>query len=105
VIDESTLIKIYHSCHDNIERNFCLTALTSRHAPPDMAKTLAAIDRYMKEHRPNVFEPGREAKYIIPNVLDLGQHLLFNTGSLADADMDENMDQAVDEEDLAVECD
>jgi hypothetical protein len=51
-----------------------------------MAKTLAVIDQYMKEHQPNVFKPGWEKKYIIPNVLDLGQHLVFNTGSLADAE-------------------
>lgn len=70
-----------------------------------MTKTLDVIDRYMKEHQPNVFEAGRKTKHVVPNVLDLGQHLVFQTGSLAGGDMDENIDQAVDEEDLAVEYD
>ncbi|KAJ7195855.1 hypothetical protein C8J57DRAFT_991827, partial [Mycena rebaudengoi] len=53
VLEESTLIKIYHSCHRTIEKNFCLTALTSRHAAPDMTKTFAHMATYVESNSPN----------------------------------------------------
>ncbi|KAJ7800012.1 hypothetical protein B0H13DRAFT_1574523, partial [Mycena leptocephala] len=58
VLEESTLIKIYHSCHRNIERNFCLTNLTRRHAPPNMKKTFEKMTGYIEEHSPNEHRAG-----------------------------------------------
>ncbi|KAF8150232.1 hypothetical protein B0H34DRAFT_826645 [Crassisporium funariophilum] len=100
VIEESTLIKIYHDCHDNIERNFCLTSLTSLHGKPDMSKSLEVARLYTNMHKPNTHQSGRKTLHSIPDVMDLGKHLVFNSGGMVD-DLDERADQAVEEEDLA----
>ncbi|KAJ6541287.1 hypothetical protein B0H10DRAFT_1641914, partial [Mycena sp. CBHHK59/15] len=72
VIEESTLIKIYHNCHRTIERNFCLTSLTRRHAAPDMTKTFAHMATYVESHSPNEHKDGRDSAYSIPDMLDKG---------------------------------
>ena len=97
------MIKIYHSCHDNIEHNFCLTSLTNRHAPPNMEKTLAKIALYMDEHKPNQRQAGRKSMYRISDMLDRGEHLVFNIDTYSGLVEDEGIDQAVEEEDLTVE--
>lgn len=38
-----------------------------------MAKTFAALLRYMDEKHPNEFQAARSASYTVPNVLDKGQ--------------------------------
>ncbi|KAJ6550354.1 hypothetical protein B0H10DRAFT_2169936 [Mycena sp. CBHHK59/15] len=78
VIGESTLIKIYHSCHRNIERNFCLTSLTHRHAPPNMTKTFAHMATYLEANSPNEHRAGRKSTHSIADMLDKGQHIIYN---------------------------
>jgi hypothetical protein len=53
VIEEWSLINVFHSCHINIERNFLLGGLTSRHTPPDMTRTYEVLMNYMVVHEPN----------------------------------------------------
>ncbi|KAJ7105154.1 hypothetical protein C8R44DRAFT_529514, partial [Mycena epipterygia] len=72
VLEESTLIKIYHSCHRTIEKNFCLTSLTRRHAAPDMTKTFAHMAEYLKTNSPNTHQAGRDSAHCIPDMLDRG---------------------------------
>jgi hypothetical protein len=67
-----------------------------------MFKTLAKTCLYMNEHKPNVHLAGRKAAYKIPDVMDLGQYLVFNLRGTA-ADVEEMVDQAIEEEDLAAE--
>lgn len=55
----------------------------------------------MDQHKPNIHQAGRKALYRVPDVMDLGQHLVFNLGG-ASEDLDESINQAVDEEDLGV---
>ncbi|KAJ6622272.1 hypothetical protein B0H10DRAFT_1662626, partial [Mycena sp. CBHHK59/15] len=76
VIEESTLIKIYHSVHRNIEQNFGLTSLTRRHAAPNMTKTFAHMATYLEQHSPNEHQAGRNSAYSIPDMLDKGEHIL-----------------------------
>ncbi|KAF8192847.1 hypothetical protein K438DRAFT_1589904, partial [Mycena galopus ATCC 62051] len=103
VIEESTLIKIYHSCHRNIERNFCLTNLTRRHAPPNMQKTFDKMAAYMEANSPNEHRAGRKSSYCIPDMLDKGAHLVYNIAGKATVPEDDSVDQVVEDEDLAVE--
>ncbi|KAF8169463.1 hypothetical protein K438DRAFT_1615122 [Mycena galopus ATCC 62051] len=103
VIEESTLIKIYHSCHRTIEKNFCLTSLNSRHGSPDLTKTFAHMLEYLKANSPNEQKAGRDSAYSIPDMLDKGEHLLFNIAGKAEVVDDDGVDQLIDEEDLAVE--
>ncbi|EPQ50063.1 hypothetical protein GLOTRDRAFT_51073 [Gloeophyllum trabeum ATCC 11539] len=78
VITESTLIDVYRGCIENMEENLHLTDLTSRHGPPDLAATYAALVRYMKAEATNEYRPGRGSAYEIPNVFDSGYD--FYTG-------------------------
>ncbi|KAJ7213661.1 hypothetical protein C8J57DRAFT_1096749 [Mycena rebaudengoi] len=69
----SRLIKIYHSCHRNIERNFCLTNLSRWHAPPNMKKTFEMMSSYLQDHHPNEHWAGQTSTYNIPDMLDRGE--------------------------------
>ncbi|KAF7353120.1 hypothetical protein MSAN_01499400 [Mycena sanguinolenta] len=102
VIEESTLIKIYHSCHRTIERNFGLTELSRRHAPPNMKKTFEKMLTYLREQQPNEHKAGRTSTHNIPDMLDKGQHIVYN---IADRSVpeDDSVDQSIEDEDLAVE--
>ncbi|KAJ6586746.1 hypothetical protein B0H10DRAFT_1925747 [Mycena sp. CBHHK59/15] len=72
VLEESPLIQIYHQCCSNIERNFQLNSFTSRHATPDMTKTLAKMAIYMQQNSPNEHRAGRKTTYSIPDVITQG---------------------------------
>ncbi|KAF5313897.1 hypothetical protein D9619_013000 [Psilocybe cf. subviscida] len=106
VIRESPLIQIFRSCHENIERNFVVTSTLGRkHAPPDLKLTLKRTTDYMAEKKVNFYSPGRVAVFTVKNALDLGQHLVFNLGDVPDVDGEEQIDQAITDEDLEVEND
>ncbi|KAJ6477429.1 hypothetical protein C8R47DRAFT_652261 [Mycena vitilis] len=72
VLEESPLIQVYSQCCNNIERNFQLTSFTSRHADPDMTKTLAKMANHCKEHGPNEHQAGRKTTYSVPDVIGQG---------------------------------
>jgi hypothetical protein len=57
---------------------------------------------YTEKYEPNVHQPGRKAIYKVPDVMDLGQHIIFNLGG-AVGDLEEKVNQAVEEDDLATE--
>jgi hypothetical protein len=78
VLEESVLIELYRSCHTNIERNFGLASLTSRHAPPDLTKTFEKMASYFEAHSPNQYKTGRKTAYTIPDMLNKGQGLIYN---------------------------
>lgn len=78
VIAESPLIEVYHSCHANIERNFQLGGLTTRHTPADMKRTYRVLVEYMEQHATNEYQAGRTTSYPIPDVLNKGLTLLLH---------------------------
>ena len=78
VLEESVLIELYCTCHANIERNFGLASLTSRHASPDLTKTFQKMESYFKAHGPNKHKSGRKSAYTIPDMLSKGQGLVYN---------------------------
>jgi hypothetical protein len=107
VLKESTLVNLYRACRDNIERNLHLKGLTTRHAPPDMTKTLAKMANYLKEHGPNEHRPGRKTAYSIPDMIDLGQLEIARTSDpftyTAIAGMDDEGEYDIEEEDITAE--
>ncbi|KAJ7231790.1 hypothetical protein C8J57DRAFT_1091609, partial [Mycena rebaudengoi] len=100
VIEESPF---YHNCHRTIERNFCLTSLTRRHAAPDMTKTFASMAPIVEARAPNEARPGRESAYSIPDMLDRGEHVLYNVAERSDVVPDDTVDQVIEEDDLQAE--
>ena len=68
-----------------------------------MGKSLVKLALYLDEHRPDCRQPGRKSSHCIPDMLDRGEHLVFNTQLLTRTVDDDRVDQAVEEEDLAVE--
>ena len=68
-----------------------------------MEKTLAKMALYMDEHKPNERRAGRKSTYCISDMLDRGEHLVFNIDTYSGMVEDEAIDQAVEEGDLAVE--
>jgi hypothetical protein len=79
VIDESSLIDIYHTCHVNIEQNFLLGGLMSRHTPPDLTHTYHALADYMSINSPNDHKAGRTTAYSIPDMITKGLSQLLTT--------------------------
>lgn len=79
VIQESSIIEVYRSCHGNIERNFGITALTSRHTPPDLQKSFAKMAEHCRLNSTHEIVPGRGTAYSIPNMLDKGLHIMLNS--------------------------
>ena len=43
IIDQSSLIEVYHSCHKVIQDNFLLTPVTLRHAAPQMVRSMEQV--------------------------------------------------------------
>ena len=108
VIAESPLIEVYHSCHANIERNFQLGGLTTRHTPPDMKRTYRVLAEYMEQHDTNTYQPGRKTFYSIPDVLNKGLMLLLQgdvSGQEGGANeaVNEAGEDIVEEEDVVCE--
>jgi hypothetical protein len=68
-----------------------------------MEKTLAKIALYMDEHKPNERQAGRKSMYCISDMLDHGEHLVFNIDTYSGMVEDKAIDQAVEEGDLTVE--
>jgi hypothetical protein len=71
------LIGVYHTCHANIERNFQLGGLTTRHTPPDMRNTYKVLSEYMRAHSTNVHKAGRRTSHSIPDVFNKGLAVLL----------------------------
>jgi hypothetical protein len=58
---------------------------------------------YLKLNSPNEHKADRDSAYSIPDMLDKGEHLLFNIPGKAELLEDDSVDQAIEEDDLAVE--
>ena len=101
VIDESSLIDVYHQCHVNIERNLLLAGLTSHHTPPDLTNTYRALLDYMSASKPNDHTAGRTAAYNIPDMITKGLSVLLTTEA---KDVRDELDEmTVEEEDILVD--
>ncbi|TBU50997.1 hypothetical protein BD310DRAFT_792908, partial [Dichomitus squalens] len=72
ILLESVLVLIYRNCHANMERNFALPGLSTRHAKKDMRKTFHEILKHMEERGPNEYRARRKSKYIIPDAVGKG---------------------------------
>lgn len=55
--------------------------MTTRHAPPDLTKTVEKMQSYFNEHKPNQYKAGRKTAYSIPDMLTRGQGLVYGTTS------------------------
>ena len=91
VIDESCLIDVYHQCHVNIERNFLLGGLTSRHTPPDLTNTYRALSDYMFTNGPNDYKAGRTTAYSIPDMITKGLSAQLTTDGTNVGDEEEEV--------------
>ena len=72
VLEESSLVEIYRSCHHNIERNFKIAGLTQRHGPPDFTATYIVLALYFETHGPNEHRAGRKSAHTISDMIDQG---------------------------------
>jgi hypothetical protein len=68
-----------------------------------MEKTLTKMALYLHEHKPNQQQAGQKSAYGISDMLDRDEHPIYNTQAQSGIINDEGIDQAVEEEDLAVE--
>ncbi|KAH7917503.1 hypothetical protein BV22DRAFT_1026233, partial [Leucogyrophana mollusca] len=100
VLEESPLIQVYRSCHANMERNLSLPGPTTKHAEPNLAKTLTKMTTYMRDHKANEFQAGRNSMYSIPDMIDKGQDILYSSET-PDDDDDDVAKKVVEAEDLA----
>lgn len=92
VIKESTLIHIYRSCQENMERNLGLPSPNASHVEADLTKTLEVLQSHLRQHEPNAHRPGRRSTYSIPNMIDRGQNLILQAslGTCNDTEEDED---------------
>ncbi|KAF7971243.1 hypothetical protein HWV62_21560 [Athelia sp. TMB] len=98
VIEESSLVDIYRSCHHNIERNFRIAGLTKHHSPPSLVLSLEVLAAYFRQHDLNKHQSGRTASYKISDKIDDG---INNVESMEEAADDG--DAPVQAEDLEVD--
>ncbi|KAI0332528.1 hypothetical protein GY45DRAFT_1298662 [Cubamyces sp. BRFM 1775] len=119
IILESALVTIYRSSHANLERNFCLSGLTHRHAAKNMRETFKFVLDYLKDVSPNEYVAGRQSAYSIPNAIVRGisiigvesqkgmGHEREDEASLRDREMmeveEDSLDVELSAEDLSVE--
>ena len=102
------MVDLYQSCRENIERNLHLRGLTTRHAPPDLTKTYAAMSDYLQMHGPNEYRSGRKTAYSIPDIIDRGQaeiEKMTDCTSVAELEGlgDDDAQQDVEDEDVITE--
>ena len=72
VLKQSNLIEVFTTAQKNVVSEYFLTNLTSRHCRPDMTSTNKKLARHVEEMESNTIVPGREANYVIPNLLKKG---------------------------------
>jgi hypothetical protein len=97
VLEESTLVEIFRSCHHNIECNLDISGMTQRHGAPDFTATYTVLAHYFRTHSPNEHRNGRKSAYLIPDMIDRG---LNNIECATDT---QEVERQADAEDLEVE--
>ena len=55
-----------------------------------MERTFAALSAYMQKAKASVFVPGRTARYLVPDAMAAGMHILM-TSDLESMDVDEEI--------------
>ncbi|KAM5542861.1 hypothetical protein V8D89_003245 [Ganoderma adspersum] len=80
ILLESVLVRIFRNSHANMERNFALPGLTTRHAHKDMKATFNQLLKHIENTAPNVYRPGRKSNYVIPNAIMKGAALIEKEG-------------------------
>ena len=108
VLTESSLIDIYHNCHTNIERNFLLSGITTRHVPPDLTTTYKVLRTYMRAHGSNEFKPGRKSFHAVDDMIAKGLGLWRDGMGIKDIDetekgegeIEKDVDWEIEEEDV-----
>ncbi|KAJ7214687.1 hypothetical protein C8J57DRAFT_1600637 [Mycena rebaudengoi] len=73
------------------------------HAAPDMTTTFANMAPIVEARGANETIPGRESAYSIPDMLDRGEHILYNVAERSDTVPDDTVDQVIEEDDLQAE--
>jgi hypothetical protein len=58
---------------------------------------------YIEANSPNEHQAGRTSTHCIPDMLDKGQHLVYNIAGKPNILEDDSVDQVIEDEDLAVE--
>ncbi|KAI1783375.1 hypothetical protein LXA43DRAFT_1067709 [Ganoderma leucocontextum] len=72
ILLESVLVQIFRNSHANMEHNFALPGLTTRHARKDMKATFIEVLKHLEEGGPNVYRAGCKSNYVIPDVIVKG---------------------------------
>ena len=97
VLEESSLVEIYRSCHHNIERNLGITGLTQWRGSTDFTATYTVLASYFKKHGPNDYHAGRKSNYTIPDMIDRGLNNIERGTDI------QEVEKQLDAEDLEVE--
>ncbi|KAG1882358.1 hypothetical protein F4604DRAFT_1540569, partial [Suillus subluteus] len=72
ILLESPLVQAYQNAQTIIQKNFLLAHLTSKHASPNMTKTLELLTIQLAKSSPHIPSPGRKSRCPIVNFLDKG---------------------------------
>jgi len=97
VLEESSLVEIYRSCHHNIERNLGISGLTQQCGSTDFTATYTVLTSYFKKHGPNNYHTGRKSNYTIPDMIDQGLNNIERGTDI------QEVEKQLDAEDLEVE--
>lgn len=68
-----------------------------------MKKTFEKMAAYIEANSPNERSTGRKSSYSIPDMLDRGEHIVYNIAGRATVPEDDGVDQVIDDKDLEVE--
>ncbi|EJF63965.1 hypothetical protein DICSQDRAFT_145419 [Dichomitus squalens LYAD-421 SS1] len=83
ILLESVLVRIFRNSHANMEQNFALSGLTTRHAKKNMKKTFDDILKRMEERGPNEYRARRKSQYVIPDALMKGAAMIEKEGGVS----------------------
>ncbi|KAF8450849.1 hypothetical protein L210DRAFT_3639881 [Boletus edulis BED1] len=76
ILLESPLVQVYRNLHENFQKHFLHTHLSSRKNEANMVKTFAELCAHLEKHRPHKIQLGRSSKYCISELIDEGHTLM-----------------------------
>lgn len=79
ILLELPLVQVYCSLHENFQKHFLHTHLSTRKNEANMMKTFGELCEYFKKYHPHKLQLGRSSKFCIDELIDVG-HLLMEKG-------------------------
>ncbi|KAF8546024.1 hypothetical protein OG21DRAFT_1479726 [Imleria badia] len=76
ILLESLLVQVYRNLHENFQRHFLHTHLSTRKSKADMVKTFGKLCAYFEKYRPHKLQLGRSSKFCIDELIDVGHSLM-----------------------------